>query len=138
MSLVSTLKERVAQLRERRPFVDHVVRMVEHYGTVKGSALAAAVTYFAFLSFFPILALSFAVIGLVSRAYPDAEDNLVTALNEVLPGIVGGDNGLDLSHVPGQRARHPQHRDPHGALLRARLAVRNAHGPRRGLRGTCA
>ena len=68
--------------------------MVEHYGEVKGSALAASVTYFAFLSFFPILALAFAVIGLVSRAYPDADDDLLTAINDVLPGLVGGPDGL--------------------------------------------
>lgn len=97
MSLISSAKERVAEVRKRRPFVDHVVRMVEHYGAVNGNALAAAVTYFAFLSFFPILAVAFAVIGFVSRAYPNADDDLVTALNDVLPGIVGGNDGLDLA-----------------------------------------
>lgn len=97
MALIASVKEKVAEVRERRPFIDHVVRMVAHYGSVKGSALAAAVTYFAFLSFFPILAVSFATIGLVSRAYPQAEANLVTAINDVLPGIVGGSDGLDLS-----------------------------------------
>ncbi|QSR29911.1 ribonuclease BN [Nocardioides sp. S5] len=97
MSFVSDLKDRVERVRERRPLVDHVVRMVEHFGNVNGSALAAAVTYFAFLSFFPILALAFAVIGLVSRAYPNADDDLVTAINDVLPGIVGGKDGLDLA-----------------------------------------
>ena len=97
MSVVSNLKDRVERVRERRPLIDHVVRTVEHFGNVKGSALAAAVTYFAFLSFFPILALAFAVIGLVSRAYPNADDDLVTAINDVLPGIVGGQDGLDLA-----------------------------------------
>ncbi|MEO5662907.1 MAG: YhjD/YihY/BrkB family envelope integrity protein [Nocardioides sp.] len=84
-------------IRERRPLVDHLVRMFEHYGSVNGSALAAAVTYFAFLSFFPIVALAFAVIGFVSRAYPNADEDLVTAINDVLPGIVGGADGLKLS-----------------------------------------
>ena len=97
MSFIDTLKQRVAVIRERRPFIDHVARMVEHYGNVNGSALAAAVTYFAFLSFFPILALAFAVIGFVSRAYPNAESDLVTAIEDILPGIIGGDNGLDLA-----------------------------------------
>ncbi|GAA5115492.1 inner membrane protein YhjD [Alloalcanivorax gelatiniphagus] len=97
MSLVSAVKDRVARVRERRPLVDHLVRMVEHYGHVNGSALAAAVTYFAFLSFFPILALSFAVVGLVSRAYPRADEDLVKAIDGVLPGIVGGPDGLDLA-----------------------------------------
>jgi membrane protein len=97
MSVVTALKARVRDARERRPLVDHVVRTVDHYGHVNGSALAAAVTYFAFLSFFPIMALSFAVIGLVSRAYPNADEDLVTAINSVLPGIVGGPDGLQLS-----------------------------------------
>ncbi|HEV2798761.1 MAG TPA: YhjD/YihY/BrkB family envelope integrity protein [Nocardioides sp.] len=97
MSIVSGAKARLRELRERRPFVDHVVRMIEHYGKVKGSALAAAVTYFAFLSFFPILALSFAVVGFVSKAYPRADDDLLAALKDVLPGIIGGKDGLDLA-----------------------------------------
>ncbi len=96
MALIASVKEKVAEVRQRRPFIDHVVRMVEHYGNVNGSALAAAVTYFAFLSFFPILALSFAVIGLVSRAYPNADEDLVTAINGVLPNIIGGPDGLQL------------------------------------------
>ena len=97
MSLITAAKARVAEVRERRPLIDHVVRTVEHYGNVNGSALAAAVTYFAFLSFFPILALSFAVIGFVARAYPNADEDLVTAINDVLPGIVGGPDGLQLT-----------------------------------------
>ena len=32
--------ERLAELRRRRPVVDHVVRMQEHYGTVKGNLQA--------------------------------------------------------------------------------------------------
>lgn len=97
MAFLSGVKARIHEVREHRPLLDHVVRMVEHYGHVKGSALAAAVTYFAFLSFFPILALAFAVIGLVSRAYPNADDDLLTALKDVLPGIIGGKDGLDLA-----------------------------------------
>jgi len=94
--LLDTVKQRVAGVRERRPLVDHLVRAVEHYGQVNGSALAAAVTYFAFLSFFPILALAFAIFGQVTKVYEDAEDTLVDAANSVLPGLVGGANGVPL------------------------------------------
>lgn len=97
MSFIDGAKQRLAVVREHRPVIDHVLRMVEHYGNVNGSALAAAVTYFAFLSFFPILALAFAVIGFVSGAYPNAEEDLVTAINDVLPGMVGGSDGIQLS-----------------------------------------
>lgn len=105
MSIVSGAKERLALLRARRPVVDHLLRTVEHYGSVNGNGLAAAVTYFAFLSFFPILALSFAIFGQVAKIYPDAEDTLVDAANSVLPGLVGGDSGVSLdtlqSAAPG-------------------------------------
>jgi membrane protein len=86
-------KERLAEIRARRPFVDHVVRMVEHYGEVKGNLQAGAVTYFGFLSFFPILALAFFVVGWVSKVYAAAQDLLLTALE----GIFSDSVPLDLS-----------------------------------------
>ncbi|MBS2939170.1 YihY/virulence factor BrkB family protein [Nocardioides sp. J2M5] len=88
MPLLDTVKQRVAEVRERRPFVDHLIRMVEHYGFVNGSALAGAVTFFGFLSFFPILALGFAVVGWVARIYPEAQDQMVEAIRSVLPMVV--------------------------------------------------
>jgi membrane protein len=94
---VPSLKERISgrtqAVRERRPLVDHVFRTYQHYGEVKGNGQAGAVTYFAFLSFFPILALAFAIIGYVARIYPDAQDDLVKAINTVLPDMVGEDKG---------------------------------------------
>ena len=66
---------------------------VEHYGHVNGSALAAAVTYFAFLSFFPILALAFAIFGQVAKVYDNAEDTLVDAANSSCPGSSAGRAG---------------------------------------------
>jgi membrane protein len=91
--LKERLSARVTRVRERRPFVDHLVRTQEHYGEVKGNLQAGAVTYFAFLSFFPILALAFAVIGYVARIYPDAQTDLLKAIDEVLPGMVGDEEG---------------------------------------------
>lgn len=90
MSLLTAAKQRVAVVRERRPFVDHLVRMVQHYGAVKGNALAGAVTFFGFLSFFPILALAFAVVGWVTGVYGDATSQMVKAIQSVLPMVVEG------------------------------------------------
>lgn len=80
---------RLAAARQRWPLLDHVIRMQQHYGAVKGNTLAGSVTYFGFLSFFPIMALAFATIGFVSRAYSGAETQLVDAIDSVLPNIVG-------------------------------------------------
>ncbi len=106
---MSSLKERaqgrITEIRTRRPFIDHVVRMVEHYGEVKGSLQAGAVTYFAFLSFFPILALAFFVVGYVSKVFPDARDVLVTALTGLFSGIdldlAGFEDGAGVAGIIG-------------------------------------
>jgi membrane protein len=99
-SIVDKVKQRIAVARERRPLLDHVVRTVEHYGNVKGNIQAGAITYFAFISFFPIVALAFAVIGFVARVYDGAESDLVDAINSLLPGLVGeGEGQISLSDI---------------------------------------
>lgn len=73
--------------------MDRVARMQEHYSGTNGSQLAGAVTYFGFLSVFPILALAFFVVGWVSKVYPGAHGDLRSALDGVLPGLVGSGPG---------------------------------------------
>jgi membrane protein len=87
-SPLARAKAALARARSKSPLADHLVRMQAHYGRVNGGAQAGAITYFAFLSFFPILALAFFAVGYLARVYPDAQDNLVSAIQEVLPGIV--------------------------------------------------
>lgn len=89
MSLKDSVTAKIQEVRRRRPFVDHLVRTFEHYSSVKGSVQAGAVTYFAFLSFFPILALAVFVVGQIARIYPGANHQLVQAIDQVLPGMVG-------------------------------------------------
>jgi len=86
------VKQRIEAVRERWPLIDHVVSTTEHYGRIDGTLLSGGVTYFGFLSFFPLLALAFSIVGFVSGAYPDARDSLVTAIEQLFPGIVS-ENG---------------------------------------------
>jgi membrane protein len=88
-----SVKDRLAAAREERPALDHLLLMNEHYGKVKGGQQAGAVTYFAFLSFFPVLALAFFAVGIIAHVYPDAQENVVKAIDSVLPHIVGDDDG---------------------------------------------
>jgi len=97
---VASVKERLGEAREEHPALDHVLLMNEHYGRVKAGQQAGAVTYFAFLSFFPILALAFFTVGLIAGVYPDARENVVTAIDSVLPGIVGeGETQISIDDV---------------------------------------
>ncbi|WP_116246011.1 YihY/virulence factor BrkB family protein [Nocardiopsis sp. FIRDI 009] len=75
-------------LRRRRPGVDHLVRAYERYADRNGSLLAGAVTYFTFLSFFPLIALAFAAFGFVVAAGgPELGTYFERALDEMLPGL---------------------------------------------------
>ncbi len=97
------LRARGREVRERSPFVDHLVRALQHYGRVNGNAQAGAVTYFGFLSFFPLLAIAFAVVGVLASVVPGIQESLVTALDQVLPGLVGdGPHQIPLSTFEDQ------------------------------------
>ncbi|GAB3485802.1 YihY/virulence factor BrkB family protein [Nocardiopsis coralliicola] len=74
-------------LRRGRPWFDHLVRAYERYADRQGNQLAASVTYFAFLSFFPLIALAYAVVGYAVEFDPQARTYLETALEDVLPGL---------------------------------------------------
>jgi membrane protein len=90
----------VASARRRSGLFDHGVRTLAHYSRVDGSGLAGSVTYFAFLSFFPILAIAFFLIGYVSRVYPEARDELTEAVGTLLPHMLGqGEGQIRLSTV---------------------------------------
>jgi len=91
---VSSIRDRATDVRVRRPLVDHVVRTVEHYGTVKGNLQAGAITFYGFLSFFPILSLAYFVVGKVSSVFPNAEDALNAALEDLFAGT-----DLDLTAI---------------------------------------
>ncbi len=97
---MASIGERVTALRERRPGFDHLLRMLAHYGSTKGNLHAGAVTYFAFLSFFPLLALAFFAVGQISAVYPAANDQLRVFLTDTFPGIIGtGPNEISLDDV---------------------------------------
>lgn len=86
-------KARLADARERMPLLDRVLRMQSHYSSVGASQQAGAITYFGFLSVFPVLALGFFVVGQIAKIYPDAQHDLITAIDHILPGLVGNGDG---------------------------------------------
>jgi membrane protein len=87
-------------VRRRQPFVDHVVRAYGRYTNDGGDRLAASVTYFAFLSFFPLVALAFSITGFVVDAYPDLQDELTSKINDYLPGLA---DKLDVGSIGGAK-----------------------------------
>lgn len=85
--LADRLKARFAELRVRFPVLDHGARAFEHYSSTQAPMLSGAVTYFGLLSFFPIIAVVFGVLGFVVKNNEDVRDAVLDAMQSVLPGI---------------------------------------------------
>jgi membrane protein len=92
-SLKERVTARVDRFRARHSKVDHVIGMVTHYSSVGGNTQAGAVTFFGFLSVFPILALAFFAVGMIAQVYPDLRQDISRMIENLLPGVVGGDDG---------------------------------------------
>ena len=88
-----------SRARENRPFLDHLVRTVQRYQADTGDRLAASVTYFWFLSLFPILLLAISLLGYV---YGDeANARVQDALGGVLPPQLVETLGTTLEQAKG-------------------------------------
>ena len=89
----------LAGARARRPALDHLVRTYERYSADAGDRLAAAVTFYWFLSLFPILLLAISLLGYVYGDEADARVN--EALAGVLPQNVVDTIASTLTEVKG-------------------------------------
>jgi len=74
-------------LRARWRWFDHLVRAYRRYQERRGDRLAAALTCYGFLSFFPLLALAYALLGYLVKFSDKARDYFVDAINQLLPGL---------------------------------------------------
>ncbi|MEU6996930.1 YihY/virulence factor BrkB family protein [Nonomuraea sp. NPDC046570] len=108
---MASLSERVAAVKARGRdltthyrvrwlWLDHLIRSVQRYQIQFGDRLAGAVTYFAFLSLFPLLALTFSVFGYVLADNAQAMETLKAAVREQLPGLA---DQLNIDAMAGAR-----------------------------------
>jgi membrane protein len=100
VSLISTAKAALPRAREKAPFLDHVIRMYGRYQADGGDRLAAAVTFYWFLSLFPILLLAISLLGYV---YGDtAPQHVTNALRGYLPDQLVKTIGTTLVDAKGK------------------------------------
>ncbi|MCW2667181.1 MAG: ribonuclease, partial [Frankiales bacterium] len=86
-------------LRQKRPFLDHLIRTVQRYQADNGERLAAGVTFYWFLSLFPILLLAVSLLGYV---YGDESTAKVQdALGGILPSNAVETIGTTLEQAKG-------------------------------------
>jgi membrane protein len=100
MTILERARRWLRAARARYPALDHAARMNGRYNEVRGAQVAGAITYFGFLSFFPLLALVYAAVGYISVWFPNAEQAITDAVNDAFPSLIGpGPGQIDISDV---------------------------------------
>ena len=90
----------LARAREKRPALDHLIRAFGRYQADAGDRQAAAVTFFGFLSFFPILALATSILS-----YALGDDAIGTVVNQVNSYAPGLADQLELEEILGNNRK---------------------------------
>ncbi|HAT1277131.1 MULTISPECIES: YhjD/YihY/BrkB family envelope integrity protein [Corynebacterium] len=85
----------VDKVRERSPFVDHIMRMLGRYGEQGGNQFSAGITYFSVLAIFPLFMLAVAGAATVLATRPD----LMQQVQDQIANSVSGDLGDTLNEL---------------------------------------
>jgi membrane protein len=96
-----TSESRMAKLRRRLPWLDHILRANDSFNENYGNHYAAAITYFSVLSLIPILMVAFAVAGFVLAGNHALLAQLQTGITKSVPGSLG----QTLNEAVGQAIR---------------------------------
>ncbi|MGH3375850.1 MAG: YihY/virulence factor BrkB family protein [Actinoallomurus sp.] len=82
-----SVKGVLRRARARWRTVDHLGRAYVRYRDQHGDRLAAALSFYGFLSFFPLVALGFAITGYAVAISPHAREAVTKAIDQILPEI---------------------------------------------------
>jgi inner membrane protein YhjD len=75
------------RIRARSRVFDHLGRAYDRYREQRGDRMAAALSFYGFLSFFPLVALGFAVMGYAVAISPDARAAVAKAIDQLVPEL---------------------------------------------------
>ena len=80
---------RLARLRTRYPWLDHLVRAGVRYDGAKGDFYAAGITYFTIFALFPLLMLGFAAVGTLLANRPHMMADIEQRIRSTVSGELG-------------------------------------------------
>src|SRR3954464_245675 len=86
-STEESVKGVLRRARARWRTFDHLGRAYIRYRDQRGDRLAAALSFYGFLSFFPLVALAFAITGYAVAISPEARDAVAKAIDQILPEL---------------------------------------------------
>ena len=97
-------KLRVERARAHYGLVDVVVRTFKRFSEDDGGFYAAALTYYVFFSMFPLLIFATAVLGFVTRIFPEVEQDLLREGLQSFPlvgSVIRADVLADIRRAAG-------------------------------------
>jgi len=103
-AVMKAIERRIRAVRAVSPEFDHLARAYRRYHDQRGDRHAAAVTYYGFLAFFPLLAVAYALLGFVVKVMPEARDGVTDFLRDAFPGLVGTANTAEVQVQQVQEA----------------------------------
>lgn len=87
MDKIQTILKRVDHFQQKHPVVAFPVAVVKRYGEDKTGHLAALVTYYAFLSIFPLLLVFVTVVGIVIQNNPELQAKVIGQVLQYFPAL---------------------------------------------------
>ena len=83
--VISQANLRLERARSRYGVVDIVVRVFKRFSETDGGSYSAALTYYAFLSIFPLMIVGMAVLGFVTEGDQQLQNDLFNRAKEAFP-----------------------------------------------------
>jgi YihY family inner membrane protein len=93
-NLIKSLLRRIDTAQQNHPVPAFAFGVVKKYGDDNGGSLAALLTYYGFLSVFPLLLVTVTVLGLIAGSHPALEQHILRSALSEFP-VIGdklGDN----------------------------------------------
>jgi membrane protein len=86
-SVQESVRGLLRRTRARSRVFDHLGRAYDRYREQRGDRMAAALSFYGFMSFFPLVALGFAVMGYAVAISPDARAAVAKAIDQLMPEL---------------------------------------------------
>src|SRR5215207_5762699 len=95
--------ERLDRFQQRHPWSGFPIAVIYKFADDQGLYLAALITYYGFLSLFPLLLLLVTILGFVLQGNPGLQDKLVDSTLAELP-IIGSQLRENVNSLRGSGA----------------------------------
>lgn len=87
MRFIESNRKKIDSLQQKHPMLGFPFAVIWKYGDDKAGYLAALLTYYGFLSLFPLLLILTTVTGIAARRYPHIQDTVINAVSSYFPMI---------------------------------------------------